>query len=146
MGDNIEKSVAEVAGAGNVNPTESTPQIQFGSGLLAMTLPIGNVQAVNLQDANLSTGNLQAAVVGTSEVHQTIHPAALQTIVPTVHMPSVVNAGLMPDKFDGTGFKTWQQKMFFFLTTLKLEKYLTEDKPVLSPHNTDAYLLASVEA
>ncbi|CAL9248066.1 unnamed protein product, partial [Arabidopsis halleri] len=61
-------------------------------------------------------------------------------------MPSAVSAGLMPEKFGGNGFKTWQQKMHFFLTTLNLDKYLKEDAPVLPPENTDPLVLASVDS
>ena len=34
-----------------------------------------------------------------------------------------------PEKFDGTEFKMWQQKMLFYLTTLHLTKFLQEDPP-----------------
>ncbi|CAA7034641.1 unnamed protein product [Microthlaspi erraticum] len=44
-------------------------------------------------------------------------------------LPSNISAALSPDKFDGTNFKQWQQKMHFFLTTLNLAKYLVETKP-----------------
>ncbi|CAA7036275.1 unnamed protein product [Microthlaspi erraticum] len=44
-------------------------------------------------------------------------------------LPSNISAALTPDKFDGTNFKQWQQKMHFFLTTLNLAKYLVETKP-----------------
>ena len=33
------------------------------------------------------------------------------------------------EKFDGTEFKRWQQKMLFYLTTLHLAKFLQEDLP-----------------
>ena len=68
---------------------------------------------------------------------------ALPTQVPSV--PSNIN-GLQPDKFDGTNFKQWQQRMHFFLTTLNLAKYLTEVKPVLPADNTDPRALASLDA
>ena len=32
-----------------------------------------------------------------------------------------------PEKYDGTEFKRWQQKMLFYLTTLHLAKFLQED-------------------
>ncbi|KAL8458019.1 hypothetical protein ACS0TY_034952 [Phlomoides rotata] len=32
-----------------------------------------------------------------------------------------------PDKFTGTNFKRWQQKMMFYLTTLQLTSFLKED-------------------
>ncbi|XP_070049004.1 uncharacterized protein [Nicotiana tomentosiformis] len=35
------------------------------------------------------------------------------------------------EKFFGIDFKRWQQKMFFYLTTLSLQKFIKEDVPVL---------------
>ncbi|XP_070028726.1 uncharacterized protein [Nicotiana sylvestris] len=36
-----------------------------------------------------------------------------------------------PEKFSELDFKRWQQKMFFYLTTLSLQKFIKEDVPVL---------------
>ena len=33
------------------------------------------------------------------------------------------------EKFTGQNFKHWQQKMFFYLTTLNLVRFLTENAP-----------------
>ena len=55
------------------------------------------------------------------------------------------SSGVQLEKFDGSNFKIWQKKMFFYLTTLKLDKYLKEDKPVVPPENTDVRVLASAE-
>ncbi|XP_070055477.1 uncharacterized protein [Nicotiana tomentosiformis] len=40
-----------------------------------------------------------------------------------------------PKKLFGIDFKQWQQKMFFYLTTLSLQKFIKEDVPVL-PEST----------
>ncbi|KAL4361751.1 hypothetical protein GQ457_04G007350 [Hibiscus cannabinus] len=37
-----------------------------------------------------------------------------------------------PSKFTGQNFKTWQQKMSFYLTMLNLAKYLNEISPVVT--------------
>ena len=37
-----------------------------------------------------------------------------------------------PAKFFGVDFKRWQQKMFFYLTTLSLQKFINENVPVMS--------------
>ena len=37
-----------------------------------------------------------------------------------------------PVKFCGVDFKRWQQKMFFYLTTLSLQKFINENVPVMS--------------
>ena len=34
-----------------------------------------------------------------------------------------------PEKFAGIDFKRWQQKMFFYLITLCLQKFTSEDAP-----------------
>ena len=44
-----------------------------------------------------------------------------------------------PEKFKGSDFKRWQQKMLFYLTTLGLTKFLNEDAPLvdeLEPYAT----------
>ena len=56
------------------------------------------------------------------------------------------SVGLMPEKFGGNGFKTWQQKMQFFLTNLNLNKCLKEDPPILPSENTDPMVFASVDS
>nr|GFC18144.1 putative EF-hand domain pair, reverse transcriptase, RNA-dependent DNA polymerase [Tanacetum cinerariifolium] len=38
----------------------------------------------------------------------------------------VVNHAEKPEKFNGQNFKRWQQKMFFYLTTLNLMRFLKE--------------------
>ena len=48
-------------------------------------------------------------------------PIVTPTPVPIqnhVHVP--INHGEKPEKFNGTKFKRWQQKMLFYLTTLNL--------------------------
>ncbi|XP_075087747.1 uncharacterized protein LOC142169740 [Nicotiana tabacum] len=35
------------------------------------------------------------------------------------------------EKFSGVDFKNWQQKIFFYLTTLSLQRFISEDVPVL---------------
>ncbi|XP_074569769.1 uncharacterized protein LOC141826428 [Curcuma longa] len=59
------------------------------------------------------------------EVQQTqpvTAPSAPIGNVPIAH-------GERPEKFTGLNFKRWQQKMFFYLTTLNLARFLTEEPP-----------------
>ena len=51
-----------------------------------------------------------------------------------------------PEKFNGTEFKRWQQKMLFYLTTLNLARFLQEDAPALKENETDRQVVATVEA
>ena len=47
------------------------------------------------------------------------------------------------EKFDGTEFKRWQQKMIFYLTTLHLVKFLQEEPP---EPGTDRDFVLAVDA
>ncbi|GKE67145.1 hypothetical protein Tco_1521306 [Tanacetum coccineum] len=42
---------------------------------------------------------------------------------------TVANHAEKPEKFNGQNFKRWQQKMFFYLTTLNLARFLKETAP-----------------
>ena len=60
--------------------------------------------------------------------------------------PVLVNHGEKPEKFNGTEFKRWQQKMLFYLTTLNLARFLHEESPALTEGETDKQVVAAVEA
>nr|GEY28168.1 hypothetical protein [Tanacetum cinerariifolium] len=45
----------------------------------------------------------------------------------------VANHAERPKKFNGQNFKRWQQKMFFYLTTLGLARFLKENVPYVEP-------------
>ncbi|XP_022880640.1 uncharacterized protein LOC111397908 [Olea europaea var. sylvestris] len=50
------------------------------------------------------------------------------------------------EKFNGSNFKRWQQKMLFYLTTLSLEKFLKEDALSYTKQESDVEKLAAVDA
>ena len=52
----------------------------------------------------------------------------MNTVVPNqvAHAPAPAEK---PGKFSGVDFKRWQQKMFFYLTTLSLQKFIKEEVP-----------------
>lgn len=54
---------------------------------------------------------------------QTVITTQSATLVPTM----VLSHGERSKKFTGIDFKRWQQKMLFYLKTLSLAKFLTED-------------------
>ncbi|KAF5951613.1 hypothetical protein HYC85_009557 [Camellia sinensis] len=58
----------------------------------------------------------------------------------------LVNYGEKPEKFLGTDFKRWQQKMLFYLTTLNLARFLREDAPSLKENEIDRQVVAAVNA
>ncbi|PKI41844.1 hypothetical protein CRG98_037768 [Punica granatum] len=57
-----------------------------------------------------------------------------------------VNHVEKPEKFNGLNFKRWQQKMLFYLTTLNLTRFLTENAPTLSVGESDVQALSAVDA
>ena len=63
----------------------------------------------------------------------------------TIHAVSMSH-GEKPEKFNGTDFKRWQQKMLFYLTTLNLARFLQEDCPTLVEGETDKEKVAAVDA
>ena len=51
-----------------------------------------------------------------------------------------------PGKFFGIDFKRWQQKMFFYLTTLCLQKFIKEDVPDLPDKTPENERFIVIEA
>ncbi|KAI3728565.1 hypothetical protein L6452_17203 [Arctium lappa] len=72
----------------------------------------------------------------------------VQSIVTTTTpVPNMMaNHAEKPEKFSGLNFKRWQQKMFFYLTTLNLARFLTETAPQLSGGEADVQSVSAVEA
>ncbi|KAJ0843621.1 putative RNA-directed DNA polymerase [Helianthus annuus] len=64
----------------------------------------------------------------------------------TVGASTVANHAERPEKFSGLHFKRWQQKMFFYLTTMNLARFLTETAPQPAEGETDAQALSAVDA
>ena len=63
-----------------------------------------------------------------------------------VTTPAPMGHAEKPEKFGGSDFKKWQQKMLFYLTTLNLAKFLTEVAPILKENETNVQTVAAVEA
>ncbi|KAL2485191.1 Uncharacterized protein Adt_29947 [Abeliophyllum distichum] len=91
-----------------------------------------------------------ANTVGTNAIPPTVAPTVMPTVTPTV-TPTVAGPsasthiphGEKPEKFNGVDFKRWQQKMLFYLTTLNLARFLTEDPPsVQQGENNRASIIA----
>ncbi|KAL0429714.1 UNVERIFIED_CONTAM: hypothetical protein Sradi_0597400 [Sesamum radiatum] len=66
-------------------------------------------------------------------------------VQPHVAQP-VAAQGERPEKFSGTEFKRWHQKMLFYLTTLNLARFLSEEAPVVSEGGTDTQERAAMDA
>ena len=71
---------------------------------------------------------------------QTVKTAQPAPVLPTM----ALSHGERPEKFNGINFKRWQQKMLFYLTTLSLAKFLTEEAPVVDELEPDATKVEAV--
>ena len=71
--------------------------------------------------------------------------AQIPTPVVTPVVP-VVHHGEKPEKFNGLNFKMWQQKMLFYLTTLNLARFLTEEAPKANDNEQDFQVITAVDA
>ncbi|KAK4383163.1 hypothetical protein Sango_2802800 [Sesamum angolense] len=50
-----------------------------------------------------------------------------------------------PEKFSGNDFKRWHQKMFY-LTTLNLARFLSEEAPIVSEGKSDTQKRVAIDA
>ncbi|GKF76959.1 hypothetical protein Tco_0229429, partial [Tanacetum coccineum] len=80
-------------------------------------------------------------------------PPPATTVVILTGAPAtntVANHAERPKKFNGQNFKRWQQKMFFYLTTLGLARFLKETTPQVEPpaegQSSNAQAVQAVEA
>ncbi|GMQ05992.1 hypothetical protein CsSME_00050763 [Camellia sinensis var. sinensis] len=79
------------------------------------------------------------------------NPTSASVIIPTAMVTSLlttvpINHNEKPEKFNGTEFKRWQQKILFYLTILNLARFVKENAPALSEEETDRQAIAAVEA
>ncbi|GJY01852.1 pol polyprotein [Tanacetum coccineum] len=79
-------------------------------------------------------------------------PPATIIVIPTggPATNTAANHAEKPEKFNGQNFKRWQQKMFFYLTTLGLAQFLKEIVPQVEPptegQSSNAQAVQAVEA
>ncbi|KAL5582887.1 hypothetical protein UlMin_015329 [Ulmus minor] len=71
---------------------------------------------------------------------------ATPVVSPAVSVSVLVNHSERPEKFSGLNFKRWQQKMLFYLTTLNLARFLTENAHVLKEDEQDIQSISAVDA
>ena len=64
--------------------------------------------------------------------------------VPTLAVTVPVNHAEKPEKFNGLNFKRWQQKMLFYMTTLNLARFLTEDPPQVNEEDRGSLMTFDV--
>ncbi|WKA11227.1 hypothetical protein VitviT2T_028751 [Vitis vinifera] len=73
-------------------------------------------------------------------------PTVAQVPAMPTAVPISVSPGEKPEKFSGLNFKRWQQKMLFYLTTLNLTRFLTEDAPKLKEDEHDIQVISAIDA
>ncbi|XP_060190446.1 uncharacterized protein LOC132619613 [Lycium barbarum] len=76
---------------------------------------------VNAPNGTAIVGATIGTTVGATNVASSSRPNAAHAMVPTEK----------PGKFSGINFKGWQQRMFFWLTTLGMQKFTNENPPVI---------------
>ncbi|KAL0295397.1 UNVERIFIED_CONTAM: hypothetical protein Sangu_2509800 [Sesamum angustifolium] len=77
----------------------------------------------------------------------TTESANLVTMVVQLHVAQPIAAqGERPEKFSDNDFKRWNQKMLFYLTTLNLARFLSEEAPVVSEGKTDTQKRVAMDA
>ena len=84
-------------------------------------------------------------VVPTTSAQVATPIVAQLPVMPTV-MPISVSPGEKPEKFNRLNFKRWQHKMLFYLTTLNLARFFTEDTPKLKEDEHDFQVISVVDA
>ncbi|KAF8081317.1 hypothetical protein N665_0892s0002 [Sinapis alba] len=126
---NIVETDATVTTAGIIALTDASTT--------TTTLPVGNGADEITRRSLFGAGLYQTG----SNQRTTSAPVAVVT--PSA-VPGMISQRLMPDKFDGKDFKTWQKKMLFLLTTMKLDKFIQEDKPIVPYEIEYVHTLASV--
>ena len=84
-------------------------------------------------------------VVPTASTHVTTLTVAQAPVLPTT-VPITVSLREKPKKFNGLNFKRWQQKILFYLTTLNLARFLTEEAPKLKEDERGIQVISVVDA
>ena len=77
---------------------------------------------------------------------QVATPTVTQAPMMPTTVPISVSPGEKTKKFSGLNFKRWQQKMLFYLTTLNLARFLTEEAPKLKEDGRDIQFISVVDA
>ena len=125
------------------SPNTVDPNMAASAGQNVVAASVADQSAVAAfsagQLASASGLNMAAAVAGQGV-------AASMARQHVGHVSHVNPAAEKPEKFSGQNFKRWQQKMFFYLTTLNLARFLKEDAPVPKEGETDFQVISAIDA
>ncbi|XP_073119816.1 uncharacterized protein [Henckelia pumila] len=92
-----------------------------------------------MTSASSETTPVAPIVTVPNRVVPPVFPRGAAVPVPNSHREN-------PEKFTGANFKRWQQKMLFYLTTLNLTRFLSEDAPKLKEGEGDVESVSALEA
>ena len=98
-------------------------------------VPLGHtvVGQINVPFGQTSAGYVPPVPTGVYTPPVQPHVPVTPVVPAAPVMPTVPAAHAeKPEKFNGTNFKCWQQKMHFYLTTLHLDRFLKEEAPLLT--------------
>ena len=84
-------------------------------------------------------------IVPITSAHMATPTVAQVPMIPTI-VPISVSPREKLEKFNGLNFKRWHQKMLFYLTTLNLTRFLTEEAPKLKEDEHDIQVINAVDA
>ena len=97
---------------------------------------------------NGTSASTTTNTVGTSVSQSVGHTVStsMGPLVGTQAAQIVANHAEKPEKFTGSYFKRWQQKMLFYLTTVNLARFLYETAPEIPEGCTDVQVVSAVDA
>ena len=84
-------------------------------------------------------------IVPTASTYGATPTMAQAPVLPTT-VPISVSLGEKQEKLSGLNFKRWQQKILFYITTLNLVRFLTEEAPKLKEDERDIQIISVVDA
>ncbi|KAL8089042.1 hypothetical protein AgCh_038706 [Apium graveolens] len=112
---------AQITGSDGVHQQPNNPNARIFS------VPLGHISA------GFTPPIIPAVPTGVHTPEVQTHIPSVPPVVPAAPVMPTVPAthAEKPEKFNGTNFKHWQQKMHFYLTTLHMDRFLKEEPPLL---------------
>ncbi|GKA47325.1 hypothetical protein Tco_0740208 [Tanacetum coccineum] len=120
-------------------PQAKAPSLSGSLQLLRETLIEPSPPWPHIDDEYLDLVKLNIKSVGYAHTPMMTNTTPPVTVTPPVNTTGALVTNTVPshaekpEKFNGQNFKRWQQKMFFYLTTLNLARFLKETAPQVEP-------------
>ncbi|XP_031106539.1 uncharacterized protein LOC116011156 isoform X1 [Ipomoea triloba] len=109
-------------------------------------LPNNNNEDENVGNNSGGSGNNVAHFHHAPVNTGSLSGGSTEGYIPTIRVPVSVPSGSVekPEKFTGSNFKRWQQKMLFYLTTLGLARFLIERVPELKEQDAQSVIAVGI--